>query len=109
MKFVCSIGFFLNSARLICRSMDNSKCFRGSLQLRDNESTRHLHFVNRWVHIITNFICNYFVISIESKRSLTKYEVITEAVLLPFPIPSDIKLSNKLLYRTTAQRGHSDF
>ena len=32
MKFGCSIGIFLGSANLICRS------FRGSLRLRDNES-----------------------------------------------------------------------
>ena len=37
-KFGCSIGIFLNSAHLICRSTDISKCFGGSLQLRDNES-----------------------------------------------------------------------
>ena len=38
MKFYSSIGIFLNSANLICRSTDISKCFRGSLRLRDNES-----------------------------------------------------------------------
>ena len=38
MEFSCSIGIFLNSAHLICRSTDISKCFRGSLRLRDNES-----------------------------------------------------------------------
>ena len=37
-KFVCSIGIFFNSANLIYRSMDISKCFKGSLRLRDNES-----------------------------------------------------------------------
>ena len=37
-KFGCSIGIFLNSANLICRRTDISKCFRGSLRLRDNES-----------------------------------------------------------------------
>ena len=40
--FICEIclfdWFFLNSANLICRSMDISKCFRGSLRLRDNDS-----------------------------------------------------------------------
>ena len=34
MRFV----FFLNPENLICRTTDISKCFRGSLQLRDNES-----------------------------------------------------------------------
>ena len=38
MKFGCSTGIFLSSANLICRSMDISKCFRGSLRLRENES-----------------------------------------------------------------------
>ena len=38
MKFGCSIGIFLSSAHLICRSTDISKYFRGSLRLRDNES-----------------------------------------------------------------------
>ena len=30
--------FFLNTTKLICRSTDISKCFRGSLRFRDNES-----------------------------------------------------------------------
>ena len=38
MKFGCSFGIFLNSAYLICRITDISKCFSGSLGLRDNES-----------------------------------------------------------------------
>ena len=38
MKFGCSFGVFLNSAHLICRNTDISKCFSGSLRLRDNES-----------------------------------------------------------------------
>ena len=42
MKFCCSIGIFLNSAHLICRSKDISKCFRGSLRLRDNESLLYI-------------------------------------------------------------------
>ena len=29
MKFGCSFGIFLNSAHLVCRSTDISKCFRG--------------------------------------------------------------------------------
>ena len=44
MKFGCSIGIFLSSAHLICRSTDISKYFRGSLRLRDNES--RLYFDN---------------------------------------------------------------
>ena len=42
MKFGCTICIFLNSENLICRSTDISKCFRGSLQLRDNESRLYL-------------------------------------------------------------------
>ena len=37
-KFGCAICIFLSSENLICLSTDISKCFRGSLQLRDNES-----------------------------------------------------------------------
>ena len=43
-EFACFIGIFLNSAYLICRSMDISKCFRGSLRLRDNESRLYMNF-----------------------------------------------------------------
>ena len=43
MKFGCSIGIFLNLANLICRSTDISKCFRGSLRLRDNESQLYMY------------------------------------------------------------------
>ena len=38
MKFGCFIGIFLNSPNLIGRSTYISKCFRGSLRLRDDES-----------------------------------------------------------------------
>ena len=41
-KFGSSISIFLNSANLICGSMDISKFFRGSLRLRDNESQLYL-------------------------------------------------------------------
>ena len=41
-KFGCAIYIFLNSENLICRSTDISKGFRGSLQLRDNESRLYL-------------------------------------------------------------------
>ena len=42
-KFSSLIGIFLNSANLICRSTDISKCFRGSLRFRDNESRLYLY------------------------------------------------------------------
>ena len=45
-KFVkcgCSNYFFLNSENLICRGTDISKCFRGSLGIRDNESRLYNH------------------------------------------------------------------
>ena len=42
MKFGCAICIFLNSENLICRSTDILKCFRGSLQLRDNESRLYI-------------------------------------------------------------------
>ena len=44
-KFGCAICIFLNSENLICRSTDISKCFRGSLQLRDNESRLYYQYV----------------------------------------------------------------
>ena len=37
-KFGCAICIFLNSENQMCRNTDISKCFRGSLQLRDNGS-----------------------------------------------------------------------
>ena len=37
-KFGCSNCFFLNTTNLVCRSTDISKCFRGSLRFRDNDS-----------------------------------------------------------------------
>ena len=43
MKFGGSFGIFLNSAHLICRSTDISKCFNGSLRLRDNESRLYMN------------------------------------------------------------------
>ena len=73
--FICEIWlYFLNSAHLICRSTDISKCFSGSLRLRDNKSRlyyfpkrvrgrlleqRHLlrlicYFIWRW---IDDFLC----------------------------------------------------
>ena len=46
-KIGCSLGIFLNSANLICRSTDISKCFRGSLRLRDNESPLYIKYCDR--------------------------------------------------------------
>ena len=40
--FGCAICIFLNSENLICRSTDISKCFNGSLRLRDNESRLYI-------------------------------------------------------------------
>ena len=53
MKSGCSIGIFLNTAHLICRSTDISKCFRGSLRLRDNESRLYMY---RRAHALTLFV-----------------------------------------------------
>ena len=41
-QFIC----FLTSATMICRGTDISKCFRGSLGIRDNESRLYLHVLN---------------------------------------------------------------
>ena len=52
MKFGCAICTFLKSENLICRSMDISKCFRGSLQLRDNESRLYIYiFIYIYIYI----------------------------------------------------------
>ena len=49
--FICEIWmfecFFLNSANLICRSTDISKCFRGSHPLRDIESQLYIQLIKR--------------------------------------------------------------
>ena len=52
MKFGCSIGIFLNSADLIGRSTDISKCFRWSLRRRDNESRMYYVIQNDWSSLI---------------------------------------------------------
>ena len=52
-KFGCSIGIFLNTAHLICRSTDISKCFRGSLRLRDNESRLYMGQDNTYLFYTT--------------------------------------------------------
>ena len=49
MKFGFSIGIFLNSAHLICRSTDISKRFGGSLRLRDNESRLYVNYTTQQV------------------------------------------------------------
>ena len=57
MKFGRSFGIFLNSAHLICRSTDISKCLSMSLRLRDNESRLYkninLHLKNIIIYIYT--------------------------------------------------------
>ena len=58
MKFGCATCIFLNSENLICRSTDISKCFRGSIQLRDNESRLYLKFHMQKVEII-KFLMGY--------------------------------------------------
>ena len=57
-KFGCAICIFLNFENLICRSTDISKCFRGSLQLRDNESGLYCNEPNKqfgiqWIFCFT--------------------------------------------------------
>ena len=43
-EFGRAICIFLNSENLICQCTDESKCFRGSLQLLDNESRLYIQF-----------------------------------------------------------------
>ena len=60
--FGCSIGIFLNSAHLICRSTDISKCFRGPLRLRDNESRLYFRICepqrleSAWIPRLSGFL-----------------------------------------------------
>ena len=48
-KFGCSFSIFLNSANLICRSTDISKCFRGSLRLRGNVSRLYVYPIHFYI------------------------------------------------------------
>ena len=57
-KFSCSFGIFLNSVDLICRSTDISKCFRGSLRLRDNEN--RLYFQKVIIYLYMPFCASHF-------------------------------------------------
>ena len=50
-KFSSSIGIFLNAVNLICRSTDISKCFRGSLRLRDNESQLYMNLQTVYIQL----------------------------------------------------------
>ena len=74
MKFGCAICICLNSENLICRTTDISKCFRGSLQLRDNESRLYLDTT-------VQYILNYAVLIST-----------TEAVLKGEPIPEGVEI-----------------
>ena len=61
MKFGCSLGIFLNSANLVCQSTDISKCFRGSLRLRDNESQLYInHISDGGMKLTTSVTGNFF-------------------------------------------------
>ena len=53
----CDI-IFLNSANLICRGMNISKCFRESLRLRDNEGRLYIFF--SWWNIFVDAV-NYLL------------------------------------------------
>ena len=52
------MGIFLSSAHLICQITDISKCFRGSLQLRDNESRLYnLQYIIKGLAFETEINC----------------------------------------------------
>ena len=63
MKLGCSFGIFLNSAHLICQSTDISKCFRGSVRLRGNES--RLYFLLKKCKGLFTAKAPHFFISIK--------------------------------------------
>ena len=65
MEFGSSVCIFINSANLICRSTDISKCFRGSLRLRDNENrlyTQILSAILPEMHTIEEYYFLKFII-----------------------------------------------
>ena len=51
------ICIFLNSENLICRGMDILKCFRGSLQLQDNQSRLYVYTCQRVKYAIRMANC----------------------------------------------------
>ena len=77
-KFGCSIGIFLNSAHLICRSTDISKCFRGSPRLRDNEI--------RLYNFISKSACKYIAFGYlhDTTRLVTQIPKTTDVVWMTF-------------------------
>ena len=85
MKFGCSIGIFLNSEHLICRSTDISKSFRGSLRLRDNKSRLYLRNFN-FNYQITSFT----YISGNSVYSQNVYSHLVYCVKTSTPILSTV-------------------
>ena len=85
MKFGCSIGIFLNSAHLICRSTDISKYFRGSLRLRDNESRLYIKSGNPDLRCLSSSTC----INVGHPKSGKPQ---TRSDVLEIPIPSECEL-----------------
>ena len=75
----CLIGISLNSANLICRSTDISKCFRGSLRLWDNRSRLYFN-ITLYFDIITGSrnayeIFKYARNAIDPKVEFTRFDV----------------------------------
>ena len=71
MKFGCSNCFFLNTTNLMCRSTDISKCFRGSLRFRDNESRLYVHVngLKQYGHINGSCpFCFLFIFLLQFKK-----------------------------------------
>ena len=74
MKFGSSIGIFLNSANLIFRSTDISKCFRGYLRLRDNKSRLYKRNYTKFSAIDARFL--YLISSVSlNPKSLKEKEL----------------------------------
>ena len=93
-KFVCSFGIFLNSANLICRSTDISKCFRGSLRLRDNESRLYFIFQQFKSNRFSRFFCSWaYIKNCLTLRIMNNHE--TENVQLNAIIATRISLRIK--------------
>ena len=86
MKFGCSNCFFLNTTNLICRITDISKCFRGSLRFRDNESRLYIVISSNW-HVQS--LIELLVLSHNVKELPLRYlKLVTVPSFCPFTLIS---------------------
>ena len=110
MKFRCSIGIFLSSAHLICRITDISECFRGSFQLRDNESRLYIIFNVKKKIILnyTNLLLEEHFFSLRIFQIKKGGNVKMTGLSLKIIIPEKKITLNQLLQLCTARTAWSD-